>query len=127
MLTLVGRVQWRRRVGRCRLGCTSSQTISFDQVLGIKSYQQSSVELMCLGCLLALFVPFELAAWLLSQVSGIDVSDDSPWQWVKRYGQKAMRHWETDVEGWQKGDSPTVETLSEAQAAMPLYLFTTLS
>ncbi len=122
MLTLVGRVQWRRRVGRCPNGCAGSHSIPFDQVLGIEPYQQSSVELMRLGCLLAIFVPFELAAWLLAQLSGIRVSDDSLWQWVQQYGKQSTHNWEAAVEDWQKGHSPPVEDLSEALAAMPLLI-----
>ncbi|MBE9061653.1 ISKra4 family transposase [cf. Phormidesmis sp. LEGE 11477] len=122
MLTLVGCVQWRRRIGRCPNGCSGSQSVPFDQVLGIASYQQSSVELMRLGCLLTLFVPFELAAWLLEQLSGLRVSDDSLWRWVQQYGERAMRQEETAVENWQQGHSPQVEPLPEALAAMPLLL-----
>ena len=122
MLTLVGQVHCRRRVGRCPNGCEGSQTIPYDQVLGIKPYQQSSVELMRLGCLLALFVPFELAAWLLAQLSGLRVSDDSLWRWVQQYGQQAMGQREREVEHWQQGHSPQVEDLSDELAAMPLLL-----
>ena len=122
ILTLVGRVQWRRRVGRCPHGCVGSHSVPFDQVLGIEPYQQSSVELMRLGCLLAIFVPFGLAAWLLSQLSGIRVSDDSLWQWVQQYGKQATNNWEAAVEDWQQGHSPEIEDLTEALAAMPLLI-----
>lgn len=33
ILTLVGKVEWKRRVGRCPHQCKGSQTIPFDQVL----------------------------------------------------------------------------------------------
>lgn len=79
-------------------------------------------KLMRLGCLLALFVPFELAAWLLSQLSGIHLSEDSLWQWVQRYGHQAMNRWDQDVEHWQQGHEPTVETFSDAVSAMPLLM-----
>ena len=122
MLTLVGPVHWRRRVGRCPQGCRGSQSIPFDTVLGVEAYQQTSLELVRLGCLLAIFVPFELAAWLLSQLSGLHVSDDSLWQWVQHYGQQAMGHWEQDVEHWQQDHAPTPESLSDEVAAMPLLI-----
>lgn len=51
MLTLVGWVQWRRRVGRCPNRCAGSQYAPFDVQLGIAPYQQTSNELMRLGCL----------------------------------------------------------------------------
>ncbi|EKU96848.1 hypothetical protein Lepto7375DRAFT_0764 [Leptolyngbya sp. PCC 7375] len=122
MVTLVGLVQWRRRLGRCPQGCKGSHAAPFDQTLGIAPYQQSSVELKRLGCLLSLFVPFELAAWLLSQLSGIQVSDDSLWQWVQQYGQQAACQWETDVENWENGEDPVPEALSDDLAAMPLLI-----
>ena len=122
MQTLVGHVQWRRRIGRCPNRCSGIQSVPFDQVLGLAPYQQSSVELMRLGCLLALFVPFELAAWLLSQLSGLRVSDDSLWRWVQQYGEQAMRQEETAVENWQQGHSPQVEPLPEELAVKPLLL-----
>ena len=122
MLTLVGLVQWRRRVGRCPQGCAGSQSVPFDQILGIEAYQQSSAELKRLGCLLALFVPFELAAWLLCQLSGVRISDDSLWQWIQQYGQHAMQQEAIAVEQWHNGQSPPVEALSEALAAMPLLI-----
>ena len=59
MLTLVGWVEWKRRVGRCPRHCLSIGATPFDQVLEIRPYQQTSVELMRLGCLLAVFLPFE--------------------------------------------------------------------
>jgi hypothetical protein len=50
MLTLVGWVKWKRRVGRCPNRCTGSHCIPFDVVLGITAFQQTSTELLCLGC-----------------------------------------------------------------------------
>jgi hypothetical protein len=77
MLTLVGWVEWRRRVGRCPHRCAGSHAAPFDAVLGIVPYQQTSIELIRLGCLLAVFLPFELAVQLLSQLCGIGMSDDT--------------------------------------------------
>jgi hypothetical protein len=42
MLTLVGQVEWQRRVGRCSNRCAGSQSIPFDNVLNIHPYQQTS-------------------------------------------------------------------------------------
>lgn len=90
ILTLVGWVEWRRRVGRCPHRCPGSQSTPFDQNLGIDAYQQTSTELMRLGCLIAVFLPFELAAWFLHQLSGTQVSEDTIWNWVQVAGQQAM-------------------------------------
>ena len=46
MLTLVGKVEWKRRVGRCPHRCLGSQQSPFDTVLAIQAYQQTSTELM---------------------------------------------------------------------------------
>ncbi len=83
MLTLVGWGEWRRRVGRCPNRCAGSHDAPFDKVLGIVPYQQTCIELVRLGCLLAVFLPFELAVQLLSQLCGIGLSDDTVWQWVQ--------------------------------------------
>lgn len=91
MLTLVGRVEWKRRVGRCPRHCPESHKTPFDETLGIQPYQQTSTELMRLGCLLAVFLPFEVASWMLYQISGIQVSDDTIWQWVQNVGQTAIK------------------------------------
>ncbi|MGV0027137.1 hypothetical protein [Phormidesmis priestleyi] len=80
MLTLVGWVEWKRRVGRCPHRCGGSQAVPFDAELGIAPYQQTSVELMRLGCMLAVFLPFGLAVHLLEQLSGIGISDGALWQ-----------------------------------------------
>lgn len=77
MLTLVGQVEWKRRVGRCPHHCLGSQSVPFDHLLEVHPYQQTSTELRRLGCLLAVFLPFELATWTLQQLSDIQVSDDA--------------------------------------------------
>jgi hypothetical protein len=40
-----------------------------------------------LECLLAMFLPFNLAAQVLLQLTGISVSDDAIWEWIQRFGQ----------------------------------------
>jgi hypothetical protein len=54
-----------------------------DEALRSKAYQHCSTELMRLGCLLAVFLPFELASQLLLQLTGITISDDAIWNWVQ--------------------------------------------
>jgi hypothetical protein len=83
ILTLVGFVEWKRRIGRCPRHCPKSQQVPLDTILGIRAYQQTSTELVRLGCLLAVFLPFELAAWMLRQLCGIRVSEDTIWNWVQ--------------------------------------------
>lgn len=49
MLTLVGQVEWKRRVGRCPHRCLGSQQIPFDVVLGIHAYQPTGCGFLTLG------------------------------------------------------------------------------
>jgi len=66
---------------------SGSQQVPFDVVLNIDAHQQTSTEIRRLGCLLAVFLPFDLAASILQQLSGITVSEDTIWNWVQTVGQ----------------------------------------
>lgn len=66
-------------MGRCPNGCKGPLSVPLDVALGIVPHQNSNDELVRLGCLLSLFVPYELAAWLLGQFSGLQVSASSLW------------------------------------------------
>ncbi|GAP99790.1 ISKra4 family transposase [Leptolyngbya sp. NIES-2104] len=122
ILTLVGWVEWKRRVGRCPRRCRGSQSTPFDQVLGINAYQQTSVELMRLGCLLAVCLPFELTAWMLQQLSGIQVSDDTIWNWVQSAGQQANENLELQLQQLGEGQPIQTETLDAPLLTMPLMI-----
>lgn len=60
-----------------------------DEALGIAPYQQSSEELMRLGCLLSVMMPYAQASEVLRQWSGLSVSAASLWNWVQAVGQRA--------------------------------------
>jgi len=122
MLTLVGTVEWKRRVGRCPHRCLGSQQTPLDSALSIDAYQQVSTELMRLGCLLAVFLPFELAAVILQQLTGIAVGDDTIWQWVQVAGQQAMEQLKLQLQRLAEGQHPQVEPLDEMLEAMPLII-----
>ncbi len=122
MLTLVGWVEWKRRVGRCPNRCSSSHCIPFDAVLGLGAYQQTSVELMRLGCLLGVFLPFELAVQLLTQLCGLAVSDDTVWRWVQSFGQQAMSDLDRQLQQLTEGLEPTAEPLDPQFADLPLVI-----
>jgi hypothetical protein len=122
MLTLVGWVRWERRVGRCPNHCRGSQSVPFDERLGIAPNQQTSVELMRLGCLLVVFVPFEIAVRLLEQLSGVRVSDAALWRWVQHYGQAGMTQEQAQLRAWDAGDQPPAEGIDAQTAALPLLI-----
>lgn len=90
-----------------------------DTALGIAPHQHSSDELVRLGCLLSLFVPYELAAWLLGQFSGLRISASSLWHWVERQGSTASEQLAAQL-AQSSGEPVPAEALSEALAALPL-------
>ena len=116
MLTLVGQVEWKRRVGRCPRHCSGSQSVPFDNVLEIQPYQQTSFELMRLGCLLAVFLPFGLAAWMLQQLCGIAVSDDTIWNWVQVSAKQAIEQLKIQLQQLEDGQSLPLEPLDATLA-----------
>lgn len=122
MLTLVGWVEWKRRVGRCPNRCPGSYSTPFDRVLAITPYQQTSMELMRLGCLLAVFLLFELAVQMLVQLCGIRISDDSVWHWVQTFGQQAMQRIDMDLVHLANGVEPSLESVDPTLAELPLVI-----
>lgn len=122
LLTLVGSVEWKRCISRCPKRCPGSQMAPFDTVLGIDAYQQTSTELIRLGCLLAVFLPFGLAASILQQLTGIILSKDTIWDWVQIVGHKAMAQLETQLQDLAIGHSPKLESLDAMLKAMPLII-----
>ena len=120
--SLFGPIRWRRRVGRCPHGCVIPQVAPFDAALGVQPQQRTSGELQCLGCALAVFVPFATAARLLGWYCGGGVSPRAVWCWVQAAGHQAMEHLQADRAAVARGDEPTPEPLTAAQAALPLAL-----
>jgi hypothetical protein len=122
LLTLVGTVEWKRRISRCPKRCSGSQIAPFDTVLGIDAYQQTSTELIRLGCLLALFLPFGLATSILQQLTGITLSKDTIWDWVQIAGQRTMTQLEAELQDLVIENLPELESLDVMLSAMPLII-----
>jgi hypothetical protein len=122
MMSLVGPVRWQRRVGRCPQGCAIPQVAPLDNALGVLPHQRTSTELQALGCALAVFVPFATAARFLGWYCGGVVSPRAVWGWVQTAGRQAMEHLQADLDAVAKGDGPTPELLTAAQATLPLAL-----
>ena len=120
--SLIGPVQWRRRVGRCPQGCDIPQVAPLDEELGVQPYQQTSGELQALGCALAVFVPFTTAARLLSWYSGGMGSAQAVWGWVQAAGQRAMETLQEQLAMLARGDLPPPEPLAANLVALPLAL-----
>jgi len=120
METLVGKIGWKRRVGRCPKGCAQSLAIPLDEALGIKPHQSSSEELIRLGCLLSVVMPYELASWILGQWSGLSVSASTLWNWVQVKGKQAEAELEAQLQGQAEGEDCQPEAMEASLAALSL-------
>ena len=92
----------------------------FDAALGIAPYQQSSEEVIRLGCLFSLVMPYELASWLLGQWSGLSVSASSLWSWVQQRGQQVQAELMEQLTAQTDGTEVSPEPLAAALANLPL-------
>ena len=120
--SLIGIIHWNRRVGRCPYGCKIGQIAPLDKELGLLPHQRTSIELQRLGCLLAIFVPFETAVTLLNSLTMIQVNCVSVWHWVQKAGQKAMDRLDSQLDDLALGHLPQPESLEEAISILPLLM-----
>ena len=109
-------------MGRCPQGCKGPLAVPLDVALGIAPHQKSSDELVRLGTLFSLFVPYELAAWLLGQFSGLPVSASSLWNWVKRQGTEAAAELSEQLAQQAAGQAVVPEPLADELATLPLVI-----
>ena len=91
-----------------------------DEALGITPDQSSSEELIRLGCLLSIVMPYELSSWMLHQCTGITVSASTLWNWVERYETKAKSRLDEQLAQYLQGESMPTESLDEVTAALQL-------
>jgi hypothetical protein len=122
IISVIGTIRWKRRVGRCPKGCSIGQIAPLDNTLGLLPYQRTSVELRQLGCLLAIFVPFETVSVLLNCLISVKVSATSVWHWVQKAGQKAMDRLNDQLSELAAGQLPPMESLDEAICVLPLLM-----
>jgi hypothetical protein len=94
--------------------------VPLDQALGIAPYQSSSEELIRLGCLLSIVMPYDLSSWMLHQCTGIAVSASTLWNWVERYGSSSKSRIEAQIEQYLQGESMPIDSLDEVTAALRL-------
>src|SRR5262249_22713734 len=122
IMSVLGPIQWQRRVGRCPQGCAIPQVAPLDEVLGGQPHQRPSGGLQALGCAWAVFVPFATAARLLGWYCGNVVSPRAVWGWVRAAGHQAMAHLQAELDSVAQGHTPTPEPLATALATCPLVL-----
>jgi len=120
--SVIGTIRWKRRVGRCPHGCAIGQVAPLDNTLGLLPHQRTSVELQKLGCLLAIFVPFETVAVLLNCLLSVWVSPAALWHWVQDAGQKAMDCLNNQLAELASGQLPPMESLDEVISVLPLLI-----
>ena len=97
IITLAGLIKWNRRVWRCPFGCKIGQIVPFDDELGIKPNQRFSTELQKMSCLLAIFVPYQLASMLMSALTGVKIAHTTIFDWVQCIGKKAKLKLESEL------------------------------
>ena len=122
MITMIGEIHWKRRVRRCKNGCKTGLIAPFDDELGIKANQRTSFEVKYMGCLLAIFLPYKIAASLLGKLLCVNVSDSAIWNWVQEAGEKAIRNLQTELEQLSKGQGPNPEQLTAEIENLPLVI-----
>ena len=105
-------------MGRCPQGCHGSLSVPLDEALGIAPHQRSSDELVRLGCLLSVVMPYELASWMLGQWSGVQVSASTLWNWVEQTGRAARAEVLTQLQA--SADAIVPESLAKDIATLPL-------
>jgi len=81
--TLLGLITWCRKVGRCPNGCKVGHVAPMEAFLGLSPRQKTCVSVQAPACLLALFIPYEIAARILCALTGVEVSGDAIWAWVQ--------------------------------------------
>jgi len=120
LLTLLGVLQWERRVGRCPKKCPIGQVAPLDTALGLAPHQETSRELQHLACAFAVFVPFATAAELVGRVVAVPVSPAAIWGWVQAAGRRAQERLDRELQRLAAGHDPALEPLDPATAQLPL-------
>lgn len=122
MTTLIGKIVWWRRGGRCPGGCKIGQIAPLDDELGLEPHQRTSFELKHLACVCAVFLPFETAALFVKRFTGVHASPSAVWGWVQDFGQRAMKRLAHQLEQLDNGQLPDVEPLDDETSALPLII-----
>ncbi len=122
ILTLLGWIKWKRRVRRCPNGCKDSQVVPSDELIGLKAYQKTSLEVKWLGSALAVFVPFETAAALLAMMTGVEVDGKTIWLWVQERGKMALEQLDAQLATLAAGELPEVELKDAALKTLSLLI-----
>jgi hypothetical protein len=86
------------------------------------AHQRTGVEVQWMGCLLAVFVPYETARRLLQQLTGVELAAGTLWGWVQQVGQRVMVQLEGELRALAAGELPAVEPREAELEALPLVI-----
>jgi hypothetical protein len=75
-----------------------------------------------MGCLLAVFVPYETARRLLRQLTGVERAAGTLWGWVQQVGQRAIVQLEGELRALAAGELPALESREAEREALVLVL-----
>ncbi len=121
MMTIIGYIKWKRKVWRCPKGCKTGQISPFDVELGIRPNQRTGDDVKQLACLLAVFLPFNIAALLFKTLTCIEVSPEAIWRWVQCSGEEAITRLKKELEEL-KNKLPDAEVIEAKIAQLPLII-----
>lgn len=113
IVTSLGRVCWRRRVGRCPGGCRGSTSAPLDEAQGLASHQRHTAELKQKATLLAVFVPMATASAIMERLTCVRVCASTIWHWVQAAGQQATAQLEAELARVADGAEVTREAMED--------------
>jgi hypothetical protein len=122
MKTILGDIHWKRQIRRCPNGCKGSHAAPFDDELGITPYQKYSSELKQMACILAVFVPYNIASSLLKTITGIEICPKTIWNWVQWAGRQVMEKLQVELENLNNGHNPEEENIDPEIALLPMLI-----
>jgi len=98
-------------VWRCTSGCEIGQVVPLDDALELEANQRTGIQVKRLACILAVFVPYEVAAILLGSLTGVNVSSSSIWNWVQWTGELAQTRLQAAIEAAAADETSVEATL----------------
>ena len=122
METLIGTLRWKRRAFRCPNSCEIGQIAPFDEKLGIKPYQKHSIEIVKMACMLAVFVPYEIASKILNELTGVTICGNTIWNWVQDKGKEVFDKVQNEINLLETGNSPVTENLDKSILNLPMII-----
>ena len=120
--SLIGKLTWKRRVLRCPKGCEIGQIAPFDEKLNIKPYQKYSSEVIKMACLLAIFVPYQIAAKILKQLTGVSICTNTIWNWVQNKGEEINTKVQEELKLLESGQTLEPEEIDPEISSLPMVI-----